>query len=59
MDVLVLLPDLVSAQEIQIKMAQVQNQERADICRWKSLSVDRKDPSVHTRCEPDLSAASS
>ena len=26
---------------------------------WKSLSLDRKDKTFHTRCEPDLSAASS
>ena len=51
---------LVSAQEIQIKMAQgAKPGEGGHLPGGKGLSVDRKDPSVHTRCEPDLSAASS
>ena len=51
---------LVSAQEIQIKMAQgAKPGEGGHLPGGKSLSVDCKDQTFHTGCEPDLTAASS
>ena len=50
---------LVSAQEIQIKMAQEQNQEKVDICREERLSMGSQDQSFYAGCQTDLTATAS
>ena len=51
---------LVSAREIQIKMAQgAKPGEGGHLPGEKSISVDRKDQTFHTGCESDLPATTS
>ena len=51
---------LVSAKEIQIKMAQgAKPGEGGHLAGKEGLSLDREDQAFHARCQPDLAAAAS